>query len=58
MTALMGTALILVAYLVAFGLGYMSGFGSGERYAQNKRGYHKWDITAGLSPAYRSMVYC
>ena len=42
MTALMGTALILVAYLVAFGLGYMSGFGSGERYAQNKRGYRKW----------------
>lgn len=42
MTALMGTAMILIAYLVAFGLGYMSGFGSGERYAQNKRGYRKF----------------
>ena len=41
MTALFGTALIVVAYLTAGWMGYMMGFDSGVRHEKTKRGIRR-----------------
>lgn len=42
MTALMGTALYIVAILTAGWMGYMLGFDGGVRHEKTKRGIRKW----------------
>ena len=42
MTALMGTALYIVAIITAGWMGYMLGFDGGIKHEKTKRGIRKW----------------